>query len=110
MMEGPRPPIIADFFDDRLAMSVTLRKRRYQMRIRFEVAEMDAEEIENAGIPNAVVANSDERLTNVAQGVHNTERLIEEADKHHNAGRLDEAETIYKRVLAIKPNQSKVEA
>jgi hypothetical protein len=31
---GPRPPLFADFFDDRLFLKINLRKKRYELRIR----------------------------------------------------------------------------
>jgi hypothetical protein len=42
-MEGPRPPRMGDFFDDRLFLPVTLRRRQYQMRIDYAVVEIDEE-------------------------------------------------------------------
>jgi hypothetical protein len=41
LVRGPRPPFFADFFDDRLFISVNLRRRRAQMRIRSEIAWID---------------------------------------------------------------------
>ncbi len=40
------PPRMADFFDNRLFLPVTLRRRRYQMRIHCEVTEVDEQEVE----------------------------------------------------------------
>lgn len=34
---GPRPPLFADFFDDRLFLRVNLRKKRYELRMRAYV-------------------------------------------------------------------------
>jgi hypothetical protein len=34
---GPRPPLFADFFDDRLFLKINLRKKRYELRIRASV-------------------------------------------------------------------------
>ncbi len=48
MMEGPRPPRMADFFDDRLFLAVTLRRRQYRMKIRYEVVEVEEEEAQTA--------------------------------------------------------------
>lgn len=42
VMEGPRPPCLGDFFDERLFMPVTLRRHEYEMRIGYEVVEGDA--------------------------------------------------------------------
>jgi hypothetical protein len=33
---GSRPPLFADFFDDSLAMTVKLRRKKYEMHVRFE--------------------------------------------------------------------------
>jgi hypothetical protein len=41
LVRGPRPPFFADFFDDRLFMRVALRRKRFQMQIRSEVAWID---------------------------------------------------------------------
>ncbi len=56
MMEGPRPPRMADFFDNRLYLPVTLRKRRYQMRIHCQVAEIEEEESQTAPEQNPLTA------------------------------------------------------
>ena len=57
-MEGPRPPRMADLFDERLFLPVMLRRRRYQMRIHCELAEMYEEEAAAAGgqSPGSVTA------------------------------------------------------
>lgn len=34
---GERPPLFADFFDDRLVLKVNLRKKRYELRLRASV-------------------------------------------------------------------------
>jgi hypothetical protein len=34
---GARPPLFADFFDDRLFLKVNLRKKRYELRLRASV-------------------------------------------------------------------------
>jgi hypothetical protein len=38
---GARPPIFADFFDDRLFLKLKLRKKRYELRIRASVVPVD---------------------------------------------------------------------
>jgi hypothetical protein len=38
---GPRPPIFADFFDDRLFLKLKLRKKRFELRIRASVVPVD---------------------------------------------------------------------
>ena len=49
MMRGGRPPRMADFFDDRVFLPVTLRRKRYQARVNFELKGIDAEEAGDAG-------------------------------------------------------------
>ncbi len=39
---GCRPALLADFFDDALAMKVTLRRKRYQLQVRSTWVEIDA--------------------------------------------------------------------
>lgn len=49
-VEGPakrlanlaRPPLMGDFFDERLFLPVKLRTKRYRMRVRYEVSEVEA--------------------------------------------------------------------
>jgi hypothetical protein len=43
MVCGLRPPIFADFFDNRLFMSVRLRRKRYELRIRAMVVGINCE-------------------------------------------------------------------
>jgi hypothetical protein len=38
---GPRPPLFSDFFNDDLAMTVKLRKRRYEMHIKVDIVPFD---------------------------------------------------------------------
>jgi hypothetical protein len=39
---GERPPLLGDFFDERLFMEVELRRKRYELQVRVEVARIDA--------------------------------------------------------------------
>lgn len=41
LVRGPRPPFFTDFFDERLFMRVALRRKRFQMQIRSDVAWVD---------------------------------------------------------------------
>jgi hypothetical protein len=41
MVLGPRPPLFSDFFADDFAMTVKLRKKRYEMHIKAEVHAVD---------------------------------------------------------------------
>lgn len=41
MVLGPRAPLFSDFFDDDFAMTVKLRKKRYEMHIRAETVAVD---------------------------------------------------------------------
>ena len=40
---GACPPLLADFFDERLCMKVKLHRKRYELRIRAEVAKINVE-------------------------------------------------------------------
>ena len=62
-MEGPRPPRLADFFNEQLSVPVTLRRRQYRMRIRCEVTEIPLEEQEKAAEPDRLEGE------NIAAGV-----------------------------------------
>jgi hypothetical protein len=42
-LRGSRPPLFADFFDDRFFMRVRLRKKRFELRIRADLAQLDLE-------------------------------------------------------------------
>lgn len=41
MLTGARPPFFGDFFDERFFMPVKLRKRRYELQIRANIAAID---------------------------------------------------------------------
>jgi hypothetical protein len=41
LIRGDRAPLFADFFDERFAMPVLLRRKRYQMQIRAGIAQID---------------------------------------------------------------------
>ncbi len=43
MLYGPRPPLFADFFDERFFIRVKLRKRRFELRIQAQVMAIDEE-------------------------------------------------------------------
>jgi len=43
MLLGPRPPVFADFFNDRLFVKLRLRKKRFELRIRASVEAVDDE-------------------------------------------------------------------
>jgi len=40
---GDRPPLLGDFLDDRFCMEVEVRRMRYQLQVRAEVAKISAE-------------------------------------------------------------------
>jgi Flp pilus assembly protein TadD len=99
-MEGPRPPRMADWFDDRLFLPVTLRRRRYRMRIHYEVAEIGEEETQTAAeqSPLTTTPELSPKVSRNAEGIHG------DALQHHKAGRIDEAVALYERVLFLKPD------
>lgn len=41
MICGARPPFFADFFNDTFAMTIKLRKRRYELQVRAQVVALD---------------------------------------------------------------------
>lgn len=41
MLLGPRPPVFADFFNDRLFVKLRLRRKRFELRIRASVEAVD---------------------------------------------------------------------
>jgi tetratricopeptide (TPR) repeat protein len=129
-MEGPRPPRMADLFDDRLFVAVKLRRRRHQMRIHFEVAAIDCEEDQTAAgrspliVPPAfaqtsgrgIAAESDVTSENRKQGgvakspdrkldgFRDVQAIFDDALRHHQAGRIDHAVASYKRAIFVKPD------
>lgn len=110
VMEGGRPPRITDFFDDRLALPVTLRKRRYEMRVHFEVAEIDAEEA--AASNSAVKAPAPDPAKEVRNGPGgrgDAQQILAEAMDCHRTGRLEEAIPLYERYVALKPDNASAE-
>jgi hypothetical protein len=40
LLLGERPPVFADFLDERFYLDVELRRKRYQLQIRSEVAKI----------------------------------------------------------------------
>jgi tetratricopeptide (TPR) repeat protein len=113
MMAGPRPPRMADFFDDRFFLPVTLRKRRYQMRIHCEVAEIDYEEEDRlaAGKSTLAVTQAFDRTSSPDRGAsaqRNFQAIFEEALRHQAARRLDSAISLYERALFLRPDSADV--
>ncbi len=109
MMAGPRPPRMRDFFDDRLSLPVTLRKRRYQMRIHCEVAEIDDDEADQADAAKNTLAitpafdrtGSAYRRTDSPQSF---QALFDDALKLQRSKRTDEAVNLYERALFLRPD------
>jgi len=100
MMEGPRPPRMADWFDERLFLPVTLRRRRYRMRVHCEVDEIADEEPQNA----AGQTLSPEPA--VLPPNRNAHQIHEDGVRHHQAGRIDDAILLYERALFLKPDHA----
>jgi hypothetical protein len=40
---GDRPPVLGDFLDERLCLEVEVRRKRYQLQVRAEVAQINAD-------------------------------------------------------------------
>ena len=110
MMAGPRPPRMADFFDDRFFLPVTLRKRRYQMRIHCEVAEIDYAEEDQpaaAGKSTLAVTPAFDRGGSPYRGADSPrsfQALFDDAHRHQMARRTDEAVALYERALFLRPD------
>jgi tetratricopeptide (TPR) repeat protein len=111
MMEEPRPPRMADWFDDRLFLPVTLRRRRYRMRIHYEVVQVDDEETQTAAEQSPVTAAPEHRTSkspddpspNMLGNVHG---IYDAALRHHRAGRIDDAAALYQRILFLRPDHA----
>jgi tetratricopeptide (TPR) repeat protein len=101
LMEMRRPPRMADFFDERLALPVQLRRRRYRMQIRFDVIEATEEgtEVGAAQSPSPhphqqQVATDDVKL------------LLEAAVRHEEQGKTDDLIATYRRIVFLRPDHS----
>jgi len=132
VMEGPRPPRMADFFDERLFLPVTLRRRRYQMRVSYELVEIAEEEpqpVEGqspSGVASAMEA-ADWRLLPTGPGSVPDSRgqngslnspnrgpdgrrdfggILADALRHYQAGRIHEAVAYYERALFLRPDHA----
>jgi tetratricopeptide (TPR) repeat protein len=108
MMEGHRPPRLADFFDDRLSLPVTLRRRQYQMRVHCEVVEIDYQEGQStdgrttlAVTPEFAQPGYTERSTDSQR---NFQQIFDEALREHMALRIDNAVALYQRALFLRPD------
>jgi tetratricopeptide (TPR) repeat protein len=129
MMEGPRPPRMRDFFDDRFFLPVTLRRRRYQMRVHCEVAEIDDQAPDQSpgqspepskepskdrtaagqsplpATPVLALPNDPDRGPNAFR---NFEGISGEAARHLQAGRIDQAVALYECALFLRPDSAEV--
>jgi len=109
MMDGPRPPRLGDFFDDRLFLPVTLRRRRYQLRIRYEVAEIEEEEAQTTfeqiplTVSQRVAAQSPGRGPD---GRRDVQGILADAWRHYQTGRFDDAVAHYERALFLRPDDA----
>ena len=108
-MESPRPPRMADFFDERLFLPVALRRRRYQMRVHYEVAEIAEEEPQTALEQSPISV----RQHDTAQSPHHRpdgrrdlRAVLADAKTHYLAGRIDDAVAHYERVLILRPDHA----
>ena len=112
-MEKPRPPLLRDFFDDRLFLPVTLKRRRYRMQIRYEVAEVTGEEANAADTANrlstraaqdGLQSRDRDGAPSRADQPGNPHRIFDEAVRQHQAGKIDEAMMLYEHALFLKPD------
>jgi tetratricopeptide (TPR) repeat protein len=104
-MESARPPRMADFFDPDLYLSAEMRKRRYQMRVNYEVLHLDAA-LDDAGpapAESAVVEPAQNRSP--AARLHAT---FEGAVRLQRNRRFEEAIQSYVEILRTQPNNGNV--
>jgi tetratricopeptide (TPR) repeat protein len=109
MMESPRPPLMADFFDERLFLAVTLRRRRYQMRVHYELAEVPEEEAQTAPEQSPLSARqpgAGQGPDRRPDGRRDVQGILADAHRHYQAGRLDDAVAHYQRVLMLRPDHA----
>lgn len=109
MMAGPRPPRMADFFDDRLSLPVILRRRRYQMRIHCEVVEIDYEEGDQSDTAKSTSAftpalDQPGSADRTGDSPRSFQALYDEALGLQKAGRNDEAAALYDRAVFLRPD------
>ena len=109
MMAGPRPPQLRDFFDDRFSLPVTLRRRRYQMRIHCEVAEIDSAEADQPDAVKSTLAITPEfdQMGSPYRSVDSPrsfQAIFEDALRLQTAKRTDEAVALYERALFLRPD------
>ena len=72
---------MADFFDDRLALTVLVRDRRYRMKIHFDVAEVKETDarLDTITLPPPAP-------TRTESGTGDVSALIQLAAKYHDEG------------------------
>jgi tetratricopeptide (TPR) repeat protein len=113
MMDGPRPPRLGDFFDDRLFLPVTLRRRQYQMRIDHETIEIEEGKAQPAdaegrlpahAAPNALQSTGQERVGRKPVPLQNVKGMFDVAVRYQRAGRIRDAVGLYERILLLKPD------
>lgn len=111
MMEKPRPPRLGDFFDDRLSLPVMLRRRQYQMRIEYEVAEGRDEQLRNteATLPyaEALAQEASRRATETGKApvpFAHVRGMFDAAMRYRKAGEQERAARIYEQIVALKPD------
>jgi Flp pilus assembly protein TadD len=95
-----------DFFDDRLFLPVTLRKRRYQMRVHCEVAEIDDEDqtAAQSRLPATQVIAQTRYTDRSANALRNFGVIHGDALRHFRAGRVDAAVALCERALFLRPD------
>jgi tetratricopeptide (TPR) repeat protein len=102
IVEAVRPPRLADFFDDRLAVPVMLRKRRYQMRIHVEVVAIDEElgEESDRRVPSPVGSAAP------PASLPNVNAILEDGLRHYHAGRIDAAMAHFRCAVFLRPDSA----
>jgi tetratricopeptide (TPR) repeat protein len=121
LMELERPPVLGDFFEPDLCMPVQLRRRRFQMRVSYEIVEASgvveaelpapqqngshkANEERRPSLPDVPVRRSDPVSRREA------ERLFNDALQLYHAERFDDAIAVWEHGLQLAPENSEAHA
>jgi tetratricopeptide (TPR) repeat protein len=101
-MMSARPARVSDFFDPHVCLPLEMKRRRFQMRVSYEVISSDAIE-EDTGVASEAAGTSTPplRVTRVHAAFESALRLQRE-------GRLEEAIQSYAAILRIQPNNKEV--
>jgi tetratricopeptide (TPR) repeat protein len=124
VMERARPPRLGDFFEPELCTEVLLRRRRYQLRIQYEIVQIEDTETQPEHAETANIAESDGRNGHQAVGEttqalslvptrrsdavarKRAERIFENAARLYREGRREDAITEWETGLRFMPENA----